>query len=271
MVETAKHLMMSFNLYSVSNDRWQRAVVIRFPLSDLKARGSLVRQAWSSNQVGSLRFARGATSTAIFASHSPTSAGLAIFKWPDSDTAVTQTTVAVTDWSYGPYQAAGPGNAPWLTRLDDRITAGWCAKGKLGFAWSASSDSQHPFPFIRVVRIDDNSLTRIDEPDVWSEQFAWAYPATAPNKRGDVGITAFFGGATNHPAHAVGWYNEKTKAWLMATGSVSTHGPRDGMWGDYLDIQPDTSRRTYWNASGYVLNGGSARTNILPRVVTFKP
>ena len=271
MVETGKHLLLSFNLYTVSNDSWQRAVVLRLPLQALKARQGLSRQAWSTDQAGSLRFARGATDRAIFASHSPTSAGLMIFKWLDSESVVTASTVAVTDWSDGPYHAAGPGGAPWLSRLDDRITGGWQAGGALGFAWSAAADGQHPYPYIRVARIDEQSETLIDEPDLWSEDFAWAYPATAPNRRGDVGMAAFFGGATHHPAHAVGWFDEKSGAWRMATGGVSTHGPRDGMWGDYLDIQPDPTRKTYWMASGYVLSGGSTRTSIRPRVVTFKP
>ena len=57
----------------------------------------------------------------------------------------------------------------------------------------------------------------------------------------------------------------------MALGSVSTHGLHNGVWGDYLDIQPDNSRITYWLASGFVLQGGASRHNIIPRVVVLKP
>jgi len=36
---------------------------------------------------------------------------------------------------------------------------GWRAKGVLGFAWCAGADVNHPHPFIRVVRIDENNHT----------------------------------------------------------------------------------------------------------------
>lgn len=271
LVETDDQLLISFNLYSVSNDRWERAVVLRFALDDLKDRGTLTRQAWSTDETGSLRFARGSGNSAIFAGHNNQQAGLNIYQWTDASNAVTQKTVSVTDWSDGPYESDGPGGAPWLNRLDDRITGGWRARGIVGFAWSAAADATHPHPFIRVVRIDEKTLSLIDEPDLWSASVAWAYPAMAPNQRGDAGVTAFCGGASSHPAHSVGWLDEKTGLWRMKTATVSTHGPRDGVWGDYLDIQPDPARTTYWVASGFVLTGGSTRASIVPRVVFFKP
>lgn len=271
LVETDDQLLISFNLYGVNTDSWERAVVLRFALDDLKDRGTLTRQAWSTNEAGSLRFARGPGNSAIFAAHNNSQAGLRIYQWLDLSNEVTQKTVSVTDWSDGPYISDGPGGAPWLNRLDDRITGGWRARGILGFAWSAAADSNHPNPFIRVARVNENNWSLIDEPDLWSASVAWAYPAMSPNRRGDVGVTAFCGGSNSHPTHAVGWLDEKAGSWRMKTGAVSTHGPRDGVWGDYLDIQPDPSTTTYWMASGFVLNGGSARTNIEPRVVRFKP
>ncbi len=271
LIETAGNLLLSFNLYSVSDNSWRRAVVLRFSLRELKARGALARQAWSTSQAGSLRFARGPAASAIFASQSSSMAGVIVYEWPDEAETVTAITVPVTDWSDGPYVSNGPGDAPWLQRLDDRITGGWRAKGVIGFAWSAAADTNHPQPFIRVVRIDESSRSLIDEPDLWSSTQAWAYPAISPNRRGDVGITAFHGGGDSHPCHAVGLFDERNNIWKMVTGARSTHAPRNGAWGDYLDIQPDPSRKTYWMATGYVLNGGSNRRNIEPRVTIFKP
>lgn len=270
LTETGQYLLLSFNVFSVGADQWKRAVVLRLPMKQLKNRGELERQAWSTDQFGSLRFAKGKSNTAYFASLSYFESSIEIFKWPDNDT-VTQTSVDVSDWDDRSYHSTGPDGAPWLNRLDDRITGAWNANGTLGFAWSATADTSHPHPFIRVVRINKDSLSLIDEPDIWSADKAWAYPAMSPNKRGDVGVTAFCGGGKTHPAHAVGWLNSKTGAWDMVIGSVSTNGPHNGVWGDYLDIQADPLRKTYWLASGYVLNGGSTRASIEPRVVLFKP
>ncbi len=271
LLETDQHLLLSFNMFAVSNNRWKRAAVLRFPLQALKDRGKLPRKAWSTAQFGSLRFAKGAGDSAFFAGQNIAASSIELFEWPDADGGVTQSSVTVGDWNDGPYDSDGPNNAAWLKRLDDRITGGWRAKGVLGFAWSASSDAAHPHPYIRVARIDETNAGLIDEPDLWSSDRAWAYPATAPNRRGDVGITAFCGGGGLHPNHAVGWLNESKSTWEMALGTASTHGPFRGKWGDYLDIQPDPSRKTYWLASGYVLNGGSNRRNITPRVVSFRP
>ncbi len=271
LMETDGKLLLSFNLYGVTNDRWQRAVVLRFSMRELKARGALAREAWSTDEAGSLRFARGPGDTAFFASQSNIAPALIIYEWPDASAAVTENTVAVTDWSDGPYRSNGPGDTPWLDRLDDRITGGWRAKGVLGFAWSAAADAAHPQPFIRVVRIDETTRKLIDEPDLWNKTCAWAYPATMPNRRGDIGITAFCGGGDQHPTHAVGWLDPRKKTWQMVTATRSTHPPRRGVWGDYLDIQPDPSRKTYWVASGYTLQGGNNRSNVVPSVVVFKP
>ena len=268
--ETDHHLLLSFNVFSVNTNQWKRAVVLRLPMQQLKERGELQRQAWSTDQFGSLRFTKGQDSTAYFASLSYFDPSIEVFKWADINNTVTQASIAVSDWEDRSYHSAGPDGTPWLNRLDDRITGAWNANGILGFAWGAAADASYPHPYIRVVRINRDDMTLIDEPDIWNSDKAWAYPAMSPNRRGDVGVTAFCGGGSTHPAHAVGWLNEKAGSWDLAIGSISTHGPHNGAWGDYLDIQPDPTRKTYWLASGYVLNGGSSRANVEPRIVSFK-
>ncbi|WP_051062500.1 hypothetical protein [Ilumatobacter nonamiensis] len=274
LVETDDKLAVSFNVFGVADDRWRRAVVLRFSLDELKARGAIGREAWSTDRIGSLRFAKGAGADAVFAGHDPTQFAVVVFSWADSaaDAAAVQpTSVPVRAWNQGPYLAASPDGGRWLDRLDDRITAGWRTDDQIGFAWSASADATHPLPFVRVVRLRPDDLTVIDEPDLWSSDCAWAYPAAAANGRGDVGVTAFCGGGSSFPAHAVGWLDPDVGTWVMTTATASTHGPGDGKWGDYIDLLPDPTRTTYWIASGFTLDGGNARTNVRPQVVTFKP
>jgi hypothetical protein len=268
LVESDKFLLLSFNLFTVSGDRWQRAVVMRFSMEELKRKGSLTRQGWSTDQFGSLRFAKGAQSTVYFASLNNSAPELEAFKWADNQTQVTQSTVDVTDWSFQNYVSTCPDGGAWLNRVDDRITAGWLNDDSLGFAWSAAADGEHPHPFVRVVRMNPNSFEVIDEPDLWSSDLAWAYPAIAPNRRGDVGVSVFCGGATRFPTHALGWL-QPDGVWDLELGSSSSNAPRNGVWGDYVDIQPDPSRKTYWYASGFVLDGGSGRNHIVTKVVSF--
>ncbi|WP_339807248.1 hypothetical protein [uncultured Marinobacter sp.] len=271
MAESDSHLLLSFNVYSTTSNRWQKAVVLRLSLDQLKARQQLIRKAWSTTQFGSLRFARGEGGTAIFASLSTSRPSLEIFRWPDSESDVSQVSVPVTPWSNGPYASSSDATSAWMNRLDDRITGGWSFDGILGFAWTASADALHPFPYVRVVRINETTNERIDEPDLWNSDLAWAYPAISPNQRGDVGIAAFCGAGGRHPTLGVGCLDPSTGLWTMTLGAASTHPPAAQAWGDYLDIQADPRRTTYWVASGFTLRGGGSRNNIVPRVVVFKP
>jgi hypothetical protein len=268
MAESTDHLYISSNVFD-SSDTWQRAVVLRFPLADLVAGGALSRQSWTTTQVASPRFAIGSTDTMWFASHGSSSTDLTIFSWPDDSPSVSEWDVSIGAWNESGYSSKGPGNAEWLSRADGRITGAWRSNGVLGFCWTAGPRAGRPNPYIRCVRISEETMDVIDEPDLWSENGAWAYPATAPNRRGAVGMTAFFGGPT-HPAHAVGSLDTTAGTWSMLIAATSTHGPPQGKWGDYLACRPHPSRPTSWVASGFVLNGGTDRRFVEPRVVIFR-
>jgi hypothetical protein len=263
-----KNLWISFNVYD-QNDRWVRAGVLRYPLSGLAKTDPLPRRAWPTTAVGSLRLVAGAGSSMWFAGTDQARRSLRVFEWPDDSPDVTAFTVPVTAWNDTDYTSNGPDGSPWLSRCDDRVTGAWRAGGRLGFLWSAGRSPGRPQPFIRAVTLDEQSLDVVGEPDLWSANGAWAYPAAAPNRRGDVGLTAFYGGAVQ-PAHAVGILDQQANSWTTKLTATSTHAPLQGKWGDYLTCRAHPSRRTSWVASGYTLQGGQDRRNIEPRVVTFR-
>ncbi len=275
LAESDNYLLLSFNVFSTTTDRWQRAVVLRLSLDQLKAREAISREAWSTEEFGSLRFCRGMGSTAIFASLSYFQPSIEVFRWPDDEEDVSQVSVAVRHWRDGPYAKPDDATSQWMNRMDDRVLGAWESGGILGFVWVASADVQHPFPFVRVVRIRKSSNELIDEPDLWNSDRAWAYPSVCPNQRGDVGIVAVCGAGGRHPTLGVGWLDDSDSNalpnWQMALGDASSHQPHARAWGDYLDIQPDPRRKTYWMASAFTLQGGGGRANIVPQVLTFKP
>lgn len=266
---STKNLWLTFNHYDGS-DRWVRAGVIRYARADLARTGPLTRRHWSTTAVGSLRLVSGAGSSMWFAGNDQARRSLRLFQWPDDADDVTAWTIPVTAWNDSDYRSTGPDGKPWLSRCDDRITGAWRAGGRLGFLWSAGRGPGRPQPYIRAVTLDEQSLTVVAEPDLWSQNGAWAYPAAAPNKRGGVGLTAFFGGPTQ-PAHAVGVLDQQANTWATKTTSTSTHAPQEGKWGDYVVCRAHPTRTTSWVASGYTLQGGQDRRNIEPRVVIFRP
>ncbi len=269
LAESDDRLWISFNMFD-RFDRWRRAVVFSFPLDDLRARGELTRRTWSTTDAGSLRFTQGADDTMWFASHAADNRRLLIYSWPDDAATVTEWSVPIRPWNEGGYSSLGPGNGEWLARVDGRITGAWHRDGEIGFAWTASPEAGRPHPYIRAARIDTATMRLTDEPDLWSRNGAYAYPAACPNQRGDIGMSAFFGGPT-HPAHVVAHLDERTRTWQAAITKTSTHAPSLGKWGDYVSIRPDPTRRTYWVASGFVLTGGNDRRNVDPLVATFAP
>jgi hypothetical protein len=263
------NLFVTFNVFSGSGSSasWVRAVVFRFPLATLAAGTSLGYHWWTTTANGSLRLTRGAGATMYFGSHN-TLSQIRVFQWPDSGTSVSSANVNVRAWSQGSYSAPGPGNVNWLARVDGRITGAWVAANVIGFMWSANRDANHPLPFIRVVRLNEGSKALIDEPDIWSSQSAWAYPAAAPNANGQAGMSAFYGGGTRHPSHVVG--ARTATAWDTVITRASTHGPANGAWGDYLSCIAHHQTATNWVASGYTLQGGSDRRSVEPRYVEFR-
>jgi hypothetical protein len=268
MAVTDQNLWISFNQYD-ADDRWRRAVVVRYALAELTTASPITRRHWATTAIGSLKLVNGAGPAMWFAGTEQAHRSLRLFQWPDDSETVTAWIIPVTPWNNQDYTSSGPGNAPWLLRTDDRITGGWRAGGRLGFLWSSGRSPGRPQPFVRAVTLEEQSLAVVAEPDLWSANGAWAYPAAAPNGAGAIGLTAFFGGPT-HPAHAVGVLDQAANTWTTKTTAISTDGPMQGKWGDYLVCRRHPGRRTSWIASGFTLQGGQDRRNIEPRVVIFR-
>ena len=265
MAFTNENLFVTFNAF-IGNS-WQRAVVFRFPLAALAAGTALGYRWWTRTKNGSIRLCRGAGPVMYMGSHNSTSQ-LRVFQWPDSGTGLTQTDVNVRSWSGGSYSAPGPDGRNWLGRTDSRITGAAVGANLLTFMWSVNRDTNHPFPFIRVARINEATKAVTDQPDIWSSKSAWAYPAAAGNAQGQLGITAFYGGGPNHPGHVVGI--KPAAGWSTQLTKVSTNGPAGGGWGDYLSCLAHHDESASWVASGYTLQGGTDRKDVEPRDVHFK-
>ena len=262
-------LYVGSNVFNATTDVFTRAVLFRFPLDALASGTGLSYSYYSTSDNFSLRCVQGARDVMHFGSHNNVNQ-LRVFSWPENASSISQNDVNVSRWSSNPtYSASGPDGNNWLSRCDPRITGAWLANGVMGFAWSANSINSRPFPHVRVVRINESTKSLVDEPDIWSRNYAFAYPALAPNARGDVGISLFRGGNTIHPGHVVGVRTAAGNSWNLQATRNGSNGPNDSKWGDYLDICQYSDSGNSWYASGFTLQGGGNRTNIEPRVVRF--
>jgi hypothetical protein len=268
IAESDGAIWLTSNVFD-ANDRWKRAIVLKLATTSMVGSEPLSYSFWSTNQHGSLRLAQGAGDTMYFGAQNGTS-GVRVFSWKDASNAVSFWDVTTTPWGNGPYSSKGPGGAEWMSRCDDRITGAWLAGNQLGLLWTSSAVAGRPNPFIRAARINVRTRTLIDEPDLWSPDHAYAYPAAAVNSKGRIGITAFIGGGILHPSHLVGIRDDDVATWEAFIAKRSTHGPADTKWGDYLTIRPHRSQPTTWVASGFTMQGGNSRRNVEPRIVHFK-
>jgi len=251
-----------------SGETFVRSVVFRLPLQTLADRGHLSYRYFASTQSFSLRCVRGARDTMYFASHGAGSQ-VRVFSWPEAAPSPSVHDVNVSVWNAGLYSAPGPDGTNWLARCDERITGAWIANGTIGLAWTANRRGPRPFPHVRVVEIDAASMLATADRDIWSRNYAYAYPNGAANDAGKIGITLFRGGAQINPGHVVGAFDETSGSWQLMATRNGTNGPTDNKWGDYLTCRRHAPDGQTWLATGYTLQGGGQPTNVEPRLVRF--
>jgi hypothetical protein len=263
---TTTSLHITFNVFN-SADEWQRAVVMRFALDDVARNQPIGFEYWSTHRNGSLRLTQGAGSTMYWADQNSL-AQIRLFSWADGQSTISWWDIDITPFS-STISSDAPNRKNWLSRADQRITGACLARGTITLAWTAGRhDPDRPHAYCRVVQIQEDSKQLIGEPDIYSPSHAWAYPAVCGNSAGVLGFTAFLGGSDLHPSHAVGVL-EDNGAWSAVLSQAGTHSPAESVWGDYLSCRTDSGDPGTWVASGYVLEGGDHRTDIVPRVVRF--
>lgn len=266
-----KFLYICTNVFN-NNDDFTRCIILRIPLKALQTGQNVTFEYFESKQDFSLRMVQGAADTMYFAAHSGDTGSnrLRLFCWPENSTDVTKKDIAVTPWSGGNYKSVCPDGNNWLGRTDYRITGAWLSNGVLGFMWCVNKrGAQRPHPHVRVVRIDAVTMKLIDEPDIWSPDYAFGYPDACPNAKGEVGITLFMGGAAKFPTHLVGAYDDTNKKWLLKTVRQGTNAPREKTWGDYIAIRPLSPANKKWIAAGYTLQGGTEAEDVEVHAVQF--
>jgi hypothetical protein len=282
------YLYVTTNLFS--GEDFLRSITMRISLNDL-AQGLAPSFSYYNDpkdvQQAPFTFTpvQGANKTMYWASHVSNNV-IRIYEWKEGSNNVKTYDRQIPAWSTmnGESSCPGPDKINWCARADSRITGGWVSNDVVGFVWNADKGgvstygATFPYPYINSAsfKISDN-MKYEGRHYLWSNSFAWLYGATSPNKHGDIGIVASFGGGnTYYPSVAAGIYNGQnisTKSWNMMRLVNGTNGPSDGnapfQWGDYLSISPYSDKGPNWSASGYTLQGGGEPSNVEPRYFVF--
>ncbi|MGA5285442.1 hypothetical protein ACPCSK_34460 [Streptomyces griseoincarnatus] len=275
---TSNHLYITINVFKISTGKFIAALVLKAPLDDLEAHVAnyvFYRLDTTFGNRGGLGLTHGAT-TDMFLMGAETTSPVRIFRWPDAvGSSMSYADVPTTfPWEGSRAKDAYVSTCPngvtnWLRRSDCRPTAGWVTGNRVGFMWMALQDATHPQPWIKTLIADTSTFTSVSEPDLWSTDIAWAYPAACPNSNGVLGVTLFVGGPTLNPRHAVGFRDGDQ--WRFQSTRDSTHAPTASPWGDYLSCATHHPFATdEWVASGYTLQGGTDGKWVEPQYVQFR-
>ncbi len=285
------------NMFS-GTESYQKTIILRFSLDSLKT-NRLSYSYYSASATGIFNLVKvfnfatvqGATDTMYWGAHVDCgflylSQCIRLYAWREDLGSVTWTDVQVSSFSTiesGGASCSSPDGGDVCARMDSRILGGWIAHGIAGFLWGANRDTSHPYPYVDMLRIDVSSKSLIDQPTLWSSNFAWLYAYVSPNARGDLGIVTFCSGASTgacgYPTFVAGFYvgSASQAPWDLYRVSESTNGPsptclQDATkpcWGDYVRGRPFNGNGNVWIASGFVLQGGSEPSDVSPRFIVF--
>ena len=215
---------------SFEGEDWRRSVVFRFSLDELAASGELTYRHWSTTENFSLALReRRRRGDALREPQQPEPGARLLVAGGGRRPVVPRRRRVGVECGRLTWRG-GPDGTNWLQRCDPRITGAWVANGKIGLAWTANRRGPRPYPYVRVVEIGEEVVDR----DIWSPDYAYAYPSAAPNEQREIGITLFRGGNAINPEHLVGVWDGAAEKWDLQVTASGTNGPADNKWGDYL-------------------------------------
>ncbi|HZT06473.1 MAG TPA: hypothetical protein VFC51_05545 [Chloroflexota bacterium] len=266
-------LYFTSNVFDTNATSSSMSVMARIPLDALRDNVSFTMNTLVNQSRFSVTPVSGATTTMFFGSVSG-STSVDVFRWPESDSSPTITTVSgLSGSSNATFSCTGPDNLDPCTRADRRMQTGWLNSTELGFMWDSASMTGRPFPFVRVLILNPSTLAIVSQPDMFSTSTAILYPAVAVNARGHIGGEVSVLGGSSLPTIEALIRDDfspdvTTSGWEIHQVATSTNGT-SGRWGDYTGAVAHDQFPNTWLAVGHVQQGGSANANVKPHNFWF--
>ncbi len=277
----------------------QGLIVARMPFSDITGPGPNVGiRYFSPAESTDQNFATGArlsqsSSDAMYRGGHVDSSHIKVFRWPDNSNSVDRHDTAVNTWCQTDYSTLAPDGQQWLdsSRTSASSIIGATRKpfsglvqpgqprpdGEVWLAWGSGRDTTgtppctqgRPQPYVKIVRVDDQTLDAVGEYHIWNTPYAFAYPALATDPNGNIGVSVAFGGPANYASTTVGYlgdfvvyYVEPSDVTLTFTqnnsaGALITNS--DGTptlftrYGDYFTVRNSGPSNADFSSQGYAV------------------
>jgi hypothetical protein len=228
-------------------------------------------------------FAQSAPDTMYYAAQSDTSK-ISVFADPDSSPNVpTPKDVNVTSrcayvaTTPCDYSVNAPDNLDWNVAPHGVLGATYvapsvfCPPGGctgptrfLYFAYDGARDNSvgRPFPYVRVVKVDADTLNRVSELDIWNPGFAFSTPALvwrAGSGKDEVAISLATGGGGSYADNAVGFLGDFVAYVTTSSNATQSDNASNVRYGDYFSVRNATGPVTpYGQGLGFATLGYSA-------------
>ena len=281
-------------------------IVTRLSLADIVGPGSSVgfsyigpNQTTDMNRAGGSHLSQ-SSSDGIYWAGSVDSSHLEVFHWPDAASSVDRHQTAINQWCgvAADYANLAPDSQQWPDTGHlggagnivgvTRSPGFGGGHGTVWFAWGAGADnstdcpsqSGRPLPFVKIVKVDDNTLDSSGEYHIWNSAYAFSYPALATDPAGNVGVSVAFAGLGNYPSTTVGYLGDYVVYYVEAStvslkfytvassGFFTFTNPGDGSlvndssgnpivftrYGDYFSVRNSGTRGTLFSSLGYAVS-----------------
>ena len=269
MAFTNNNLFVTINGFI--GNAWQRAFVFRFPLATLAAGTSLATIGGRRRTTARSAYARGPGAVMHFGSHNSLSQ-IRVFDWPDSSTSHNVDRTSTYDpGQQGPYSSEPGRRRHQLARprgLAHNRGVGWRGPDRVHVDGRPRFQPPvHVHSRLSHERGDEGACGRARYLEhEWGVGLSCGGDEQRAAKSGSAPSMADW--TNHHPGHVVGV--RTATAWDTVLTATSTNDPSTPAWGDYLSCVPHSPTPAHWVASGYSIQGGTARTNVVPRYVEFQ-
>ncbi|MDN4614143.1 hypothetical protein P5G50_06720 [Leifsonia sp. F6_8S_P_1B] len=148
-----------------------------------------------------------------------------------------------------------PDGIDWLTRGVANVSASVVRGDDLWIAWDAAASGSGDSPtfknaHVRLARVDRTSWTRLEERQVWNDDYAFAYGCLAIGPNGDVGYGVAVGGSSDYPNSCFGILGDYV-VYFRDTSTATAGAGSEPRWGDYITVRPSVRDGRRFAAFGY--------------------
>ena len=231
-------------------------MVLKIPLNEIRD-GSTINFSYTDPANGAnvvlCHITQNTADEVFWAGHKDNST-MQVFSWREDSGTYFWRDVSVRNWPNNAISSVTPSGTDWLSTWAGTNIIGATRKGdELWFAWTASSgDGGHggfnyPHPHVQIAKIRKNDFTLIDQPQIWNNDHAYAYPTLITNLRNEVASGVAWGGNLYEANSAFGiigdyvvYYNES---------STTSHN----RWGDYITVRQSSPDHNLFAGFGYAI------------------